>query len=73
MKNVAALTILIALALLAPVANAADCSQAAANAASSMGGEVLSVKAQGDQCVVKIRIPGKNGEPPRVETTTVSG
>ncbi|MCB1428631.1 MAG: hypothetical protein KDJ48_08485 [Nitratireductor sp.] len=73
MKKLALQILLFSLLAFAPSASAADCSQAAANAASARGGEVLSVKANGDQCVVKIRIPGKNGEPPRVETTTVSG
>ncbi|MEZ5872420.1 MAG: hypothetical protein R3D32_11395 [Nitratireductor sp.] len=73
MKNTVAPFLLFVLMAFAYPAHAADCAQAAANAASSMGGEVLSVKADGDQCVVKIRIPDKNGGPPRVESVTVSG
>ena len=56
-------------------ASAADCNSAAQAFASQNGGEVLSVVAGnyggGTTCDVTIRIPGKNGKPPRVVTKSI--
>ncbi|MFZ1812897.1 MAG: hypothetical protein WBO55_11680 [Rhizobiaceae bacterium] len=78
MKTAAAISFfLCALSFGAGTAHAADCSAAAARVASEMGAEVLSVSPRSDGgsqvCVIKVRIPGQNGQPPRVETVTVSG
>ena len=51
----------------------ADCASAAAQLAAKRGGEVINVVADGSDCQVTIRIPGKNGKPPRVETQKVKG
>jgi hypothetical protein len=56
-------------------ANAANCNSAAQAFASQKGGEVLSVvvgnNGSNTVCDVTIRIPGKNGKPPRVVTKTI--
>ena len=54
-------------------AAAADCASAAAQAAAQRGAQVLKVQAQGGTCIVTLRVPGQNGQPPRVETIQVSG
>lgn len=70
MKTVLAL--LVAAFAFVPAAHA-DCASAAAALAAKRGGEVINVAADGDECQVTIRIPGKNGKPPRVETRKVKG
>jgi hypothetical protein len=52
---------------------AANCSAVAEQAASQYGAEILSVKEKGGNCVIKLRIPGQGGQPPRVETISVPG
>lgn len=56
-------------------ANAANCNSAAQAFASQKGGEVLSVvvgnNGYNTVCDVTIRIPGKNGKPPRVVTKSI--
>jgi hypothetical protein len=42
-------------------------------AASYSNAQILSVKKSGNSCVIVIRVNGKNGNPPRVITKTVSG
>lgn len=65
--------ILFSLLLLAPFqALAASCAELASAAAADMGGEVVAVKAGESNCNVKIRIPGKNGTPPRIESLTLA-
>ena len=57
-----------------PPAQAATCSELASQIADETGGEVLNVAAgEAGACDITIRIPGSNGEPPRVVTRTVSG
>ncbi len=66
-------TILLCLSL-TPQAQAANCSKLASKVAKETGGEVLNVAVnESGSCDITIRIPGKNGEPPRVVTHTVSG
>jgi hypothetical protein len=52
-------------------ARADNCAQAAASVAAQYGAEILAVRADGGMCVIKLRIPGSGGQPPRVETVTV--
>jgi hypothetical protein len=56
-----------------PAAQAADCSSAAQRVADRTGGEILNVVASSDgsSCDITVRVPGKNGKPPRVVTRTV--
>jgi hypothetical protein len=55
--------------------DAADCMSAANEVARKTGGEVLNVVSSGDggnaTCEITLRIPGKNGKPPRVVTRTI--
>ncbi len=63
-------------AVFAPV-NAANCARAAKQLAASRGAQVLAATpvSSGGQtvCQIKLLIPGKNGNPPRVETMRVNG
>ena len=58
-------------------AQAADCGGAAAGLADQNKGEILSVRPvqQGGKkvCVIRLRIPGKAGKPPRVTEFRVEG
>jgi len=54
-------------------ARADNCSQIAFDLAAQYGAEVISVKAEGGMCSIKLRIPGQGGQPPRIETVTVPG
>lgn len=69
--------ILLAVGVIALPAHANNCASAARSVAASQNAEVLSVKAQqtasGTVCVVTLRIPGRGGNPPRVETVRVNG
>ena len=68
------LVLLIALIAAAPVpAQADNCAQQAQRVAAQMGAQVLSAKAEGGSCVVTLRVPGKGGQPPRVETMVLGG
>jgi hypothetical protein len=57
------------------VAQQADCSAAAAQAAAETGGQVLSVSSRGNgpdaECVVTVLVPGQDGDRPRKQTITV--
>ena len=78
-SRLALLVLLLTTVLAASVtpANANMCSQIAANEAASRGAVVLSVRATrqggGVVCEIKLRIPGKAGQPPRVETVRRNG
>ncbi|MGI9400421.1 MAG: hypothetical protein ACR2O0_04125 [Rhizobiaceae bacterium] len=65
------------LALAYQQVDAANCAQVAKQLAASRGAEVLAstpVSSGGQTiCQIKLLIPGKNGQPPRVETQRVSG
>ena len=52
-------------------AEAASCSARAAQLASSKGGNILSVSASGNKCVIKLLIRSSNG-PPKRKTFVVS-
>ena len=77
MKKVAPLVIaaLAAPLWLLPVGTAAaDCASEARNFASAQGAELLNVTDLGDgKCEVTLRIPGKNGKPPRVVSKKING
>lgn len=62
---------ILAFTLSSPVANAQSCGDLAAQAAAQQSGEVVAVAAKGSNCKIKVRIPGKNGNPPRVESITI--
>jgi hypothetical protein len=74
MRETALPALLIALFLAAGTpALAANCAAVAEQAAAQNGAEILSVKEKGGNCVIKLRIPGQGGQPPRVETISVPG
>jgi hypothetical protein len=58
-------------------AHANNCAQAASQLAARHGGQVLSVRSQSQGgatvCVIKLRVPGQDGKPPRVEEFRVRG
>lgn len=60
-----------------PAVAANNCAQAARQVAQARNAQVLQVDArqQGGQvvCQITIRVPGKSGKPPRVETVQVNG
>ncbi len=45
---------------------AANCSAVAEQAAAQYGAEIVSVKEKGGTCIIKLRVPGQGGQPPRV-------
>lgn len=82
MKTIRALlsvfALLGALALAPATATAAaSCAEAAERIAARTGGEVLNVVSEEQDgatvCQITVRIPGKDGNPPRVVTRTVNG
>jgi hypothetical protein len=72
MKLKAAIPALLMLFAATP-AKADNCPQVAQDLAAQYGAEVLAARAEGGSCVVKLRIPGQGGQPPRIETFTVPG
>ncbi len=60
-----------------PAAAANNCAQAATQVAQARNAQVLQVDARQQSgqvvCQITIRVPGKNGKPPRVETVQVNG
>ena len=73
MKRILLTSLIFAMPVLASTGAAADCTSAAQKAASQANAELLSVEASGSDCKVKLLLPGKNGEPPRVVTKKVKG
>ena len=77
MKKIAPLTALLLAAplwLLPAATAAADCASEARNYASAQGAEVLNVADLGNgKCEVTLRIPGKDGKPPRVVSKKING
>lgn len=77
MKNISFLTTLFlgTALLLSPVpVFATDCASQAQNLAAKEGAELLSVSdLGGDKCEVTLRIPGKDGKPPRVVSKKTKG
>jgi hypothetical protein len=73
MKKTAAPALFLLFALAGAAPAMADCYQLADQYAAQYGAEVLSVKEKGGNCVIKLRIPGQGGQPPRVETISVPG
>lgn len=77
MKNLLAISsAFIALNIyLTPVqAYAADCASAAQSLANKEGAELLGISDLGDdKCEVTLRIPGKDGKPPRVISKKING
>ncbi len=71
MKTIALSAIALMLLAASP-ARADNCAQIANQVAGQYGAEVLAVRAEGASCVIKLRIPGQAGQPPRVETVTVA-
>ncbi len=70
---ISAFAVVVALGAPLPVL-AADCASEARVAASSLNAEVLNVVDLGDgNCEVTLRIPGKDGAPPRVVTKKLKG
>lgn len=55
------------------IARADNCTGIAQNLAAQYGAQVIKAVSRDGQCVVTLRIPGQGGQPPRVETKTVSG
>jgi hypothetical protein len=77
MKNIAPITSIFlaaALLLLPTQLFAADCASQAQSLAAKEGAELLNVADLGnDKCEVTLRIPGKNGQPPRVVSKRTKG
>lgn len=77
MKHVAPIYLLSAafgIVLLTSTANGADCAGKAREIADKRNAEILSVSHLGDdKCSVTLRVPGKNGKPPRVVTKEYKG
>ncbi len=74
MKNVALCALFVLLVVVgSSPARADNCAQIANQVAGQYGAEVLAVRADGGSCIIKLRIPGQGGQPPRVETVTVPG
>ena len=73
MKRILLTFLIFAMPALAGTSAAADCTSAAQKAAQQENAELLSVEASGSDCKVKLLLPGKNGEPPRVVTKKVKG
>ena len=63
--------LVVGLALSGQSALAASCNAKASSLAASMGGNVLSVSASGDKCIIKLLIKSGNG-PPKRKTFVVS-
>ncbi len=72
MRLATALSVVLMLLSAVP-AQADNCAQIAQDLAAQYGAEVLAARADSGSCVVKLRIPGQGGQPPRVETFTVPG
>ncbi|NML74364.1 hypothetical protein HHL25_09545 [Rhizobium sp. S-51] len=53
-------------------ADAVDCRSAAYRAVEEVGGQLLSVRRSGSECVVTVLIPGNGNERPRKVTMRVS-
>ena len=69
--NVSLMAILLAsFQIFATGAHAADCKEKASEVASSTGGRVLSVKTEGENCVIKVLVESENS-PPRRKTVVV--
>lgn len=73
MKRTVFALLLFLVPVLAGTSAAADCTAAAQQAAREANAELLSVEASGSGCQVKLLLPGKDGEPPRVVTKKVKG
>ena len=71
MKNLS-LSLMIFLAS-TPVVQADNCARLAEQKAAELGAQVLAARSEGGNCVVTLRIPGKGGEPPRVDTIVIGG
>ena len=75
----AALLLSICLLYLAPAGEACadNCAQAARSLAATQGAEVIDVRSvqEGGRivCVVRLRVPGTGGQPPRLATVRVPG
>lgn len=72
MKKITLFIFAITLFISPTIGHAQGCAEKATSLALELGGEVVGVENVGQDCKVKIRIPGKNGQPPRVETKTVN-
>jgi hypothetical protein len=53
--------------------NAADCRAAAARVVAEVGGQLLSVRESGGECVIIVLVPGNGSERPRKVTMRVAG
>jgi hypothetical protein len=53
-------------------AMAADCSAAAARVVAEVGGQLLSVRESGGECVIVVLVPGSGNERPRKVTMRVA-
>lgn len=77
MKRMAAPFIALAILMTPLPALAAGCGAVAQEAASQRGAEVIKVVADKKNgrtiCKITLRIPGSNGQPPRVETVEMDG
>ncbi len=56
---------------IASPAYASGCAEKAQELAAKQNAELLSAKSEGGKCVIKMRVAGKNGGPPRIVTKKV--
>jgi hypothetical protein len=73
MKKPAFPAFFVFLFVLAATPALADCYQVADQVAAQYGAEVISVREGKGTCIIKLRMPGQGGQPPRVETIEVPG
>lgn len=71
MRKIVFALFLATISLAAAPASANECAQVALDVAAKYRAEVLAARLEAGQCVIKLRIPGENGQPPRVETIAV--
>lgn len=72
MKHFIYIFIILSAAIMTAPAHAASCSDVANDLADELKAEVLSAKATGDGCKVKLKLPASNGKQSRVVTRIVS-
>ncbi|MBL1406818.1 MAG: hypothetical protein COC00_012605 [Rhizobiales bacterium] len=72
MKNSINIFIILTAILFAVPAHAASCSDIANDLADDLKAEVLSAKATGDGCKVKLKLPASNGKQSRIVTRTIN-
>ncbi len=71
--SVSAIVLFVAMLLAPSLARADSCAEKAAAIAKEQNAELLSARSEGDKCIIKMRIVGKDGKPPRIVEKKVDG